>query len=83
MTDRQTDRQTVDTHQTDRRTDRRHTSDRQTDSSKTSIAQQDARDFPEKLGKVVTFLSRIFEREELIAFPKLPPGLTTCSSWHY
>ena len=50
---------------------------------KTTIAQKDAREFTEKLGKFVTFSSRIFEREELIACPKLPPGLTTCSSWHY
>ena len=39
------------------------------------IAQQDAREFTEKLEKFLTFSSRIFERNELNACPKLPPGL--------
>ena len=36
--------------------------------------QKDAREFTEKLAKFVTFSSRIFERKELNACPKLPPG---------
>ena len=46
---------------------------------KTTIAQKDAREFIEKLAKFVTFSSQIFERNELNACPKLPPGLL--SDW--
>ena len=40
-----------------------------------AISQQDAREFTEKLEKFMTFSSRIFERNDLNACPKLPPGL--------
>ena len=41
---------------------------------RTTIAQKDARELTEKLVKFVTFSSRIFERKELNACPKLLPG---------